>query len=118
MSSPVVHWEIGGPNAEKLQSFYADLFGWSITPAGPEYWLVGPDGGGMGGGIIQTFGDMPAHVTIYIQVEDLAAALERAAELGGRMVKPPEPIPGVGSFALFEDPAGNVIGLMKMEPQA
>ena len=45
---------------------------------------------------------MPAYVTIYVAVEDL----------GGTSLVPPTPIPGVGSFALFQDPEGNTIGIL------
>jgi len=112
MAHPVIHWEIGGKNGERLSTFYSHLFGWHSSPAEAGYWLVPPQVGGIGGGIMSVEGDVPPHVTLYVSVEDLAATLDRAVELGGRIVRTPTPIPGVGSFALFEDPEGNVIGLM------
>jgi len=113
MASPVVHWEIGGRDAAKLEAFYSKLFGWNINTENPEYGMVDPGSdGGIGGGIMQAHGDVPPYVTIYVHVEDLAASLAKAGELGGVTIKPPEPIPGVGSFALFQDPEGNVIGLL------
>jgi predicted enzyme related to lactoylglutathione lyase len=56
---------------------------------------------------------MPPYVTIYVAVDDLETALAHAEELGGKPALPPTPIPGVGAFALFQDPAGNLIGLMR-----
>jgi predicted enzyme related to lactoylglutathione lyase len=35
MGAPVVHFEIYGKDASKLQSFYADLFGWEIHADNP-----------------------------------------------------------------------------------
>jgi len=39
-----------------LREFYAKAFGWTITDAGPNYCLVQPADGGLGGGIMQTSG--------------------------------------------------------------
>jgi len=52
-------------------------------------------------------------VTIYVSVDDLRASLERAEELGGKKVVEPMPIPGVGTFAMFQDPDGVMIGLFE-----
>lgn len=114
MAHPVIHFEIGGREAEKLQHFYADLFGWTTTPAGPGYWLVAPEDGGIGGGFMQTHGDMPPYVTVYVSVENLEETLQKAAELGGRILVQPTPIPGMGSFALFQDIEDNIVGLLRM----
>jgi predicted enzyme related to lactoylglutathione lyase len=56
---------------------------------------------------------MPSYLTIYVLVDDLQASLDKAQSLGGKTVVPPTPIPNVGSFALFTDPEGHVIGLFK-----
>nr|WP_241999347.1 MULTISPECIES: VOC family protein [Kribbella] len=97
-----------------MTSFYSELFGWQLQPAGPEYSLVpaGEDGVGIGGGLLQTVGEMPPYVTVYVAVDDLAAMLGRAGELGGKTVVEPTTIPGVGQFAMFADPDGNIIGLL------
>jgi len=36
MSNPVIHFEIGGRDAERLTSFYRELFDWQLQPAGPD----------------------------------------------------------------------------------
>jgi predicted enzyme related to lactoylglutathione lyase len=69
MTSPVIHFEIGGRDLGRMTSFYGELFGWRMQPAGPEYSLV------------------PA----------------------------PTDVPGVGQFAMFSDPDGNVVGLMHQD---
>jgi predicted enzyme related to lactoylglutathione lyase len=114
MSHPVVHWEIGGRDPERLQAFYADLFGWKIDSKNPEYGLV-ETGDGIGGGIMRNPAGAPTHVTVYVQVDSLEAALDRVAELGGEALAGPTPIENVGAFALFRDPEGNIIGLLRME---
>ena len=41
------------------------------------------------------------------------ASLDNAVALGGKALVPPTPIPGIGHFAMFSDPAGNNIGMFK-----
>lgn len=36
MPNPVTWFEIIGRDAEKLQSFYKDVFDWKMTPPGPK----------------------------------------------------------------------------------
>jgi predicted enzyme related to lactoylglutathione lyase len=113
MGDPVVHWEIMGKDAPKLHKFYSDLFGWSIKADNPMgYGLIaGPDAGGVGGGIGS--GDGTTYVTIYVKVNDLQAYLGKVERLGGKTVVPPTEIPGMVTFALFSDPDGNHVGLIK-----
>ena len=113
MASPVVHWEIGAADTEKVGTFYKELFDWQITAAGPEYSLVAGVDGGIGGGILQVGGHVPPYLTFYVQVEELEPALRRAVELGGGEVVPPTVIPGIGRFAMIDDPEGHTVGLLE-----
>ena len=113
MTHAVVHFEIAGKDGEGLASFYRSLFGWDIEGGGPGYWLVAQQDGGIGGGLMQTGGDIPSYVTVYVQTDDLEASLGRAVELGGAVVVKRTEIPGAGSFAMFQDPDGNMIGLFE-----
>ena len=112
MTHSVIHFEIGGPDGPALHDFYHRMFDWKVQEGGPDYWLLDPGGEGIGGGVLQTSREMPPYVTVYVAVDDLDQALERAERLGGARVVPPMEIPGVGAFAMFRDPAGNVVGLM------
>ncbi|MBI2913946.1 MAG: VOC family protein [Chloroflexi bacterium] len=115
MAHPVVHFEIAGKDGKKLQEFYGKLFDWKIDVSAEmgDYGLVEASEGGIGGGIFQAQAGMPAYVTIYVSVDDLQAYLDKAASLGGKAIVPPTPIPGVGAFAMFHDPEGNLVGLFK-----
>jgi len=113
MASPVVHWEIGATDADKLGTFYQELFDWQVTPAGPEYFLVAGADGGIGGGILQLSGEVPPYLAFYVQVEDLEAALHHAVELGAGQVVPPMTLPGIGRFAMIADLEGHTVGLLE-----
>jgi uncharacterized protein len=101
-----------GTRRRGAQVFYGDLIDWEIQPAGPEYWLLRSDGEGIGGGLLRTRAELPSYVTVYVAVQDLRATLDRATVLGGKPVVEPTDIPGIGQFAMFSDPEGNLIGLL------
>jgi predicted enzyme related to lactoylglutathione lyase len=115
---PVVHFEFGGTDGSALAGFYGKLFGWDVQDGGPDYWLLQTGGEGIAGGVLQTAAGMPPYVTVYISVEDLDAFLSAAEALGASRIVGPTPIPGVGAFAMFRDPEGNVVGLMREDAGA
>jgi predicted enzyme related to lactoylglutathione lyase len=112
-SNPVTWFEILGKDGAALQKFYADLFGWNIDAANPmNYGMTQGQDGGIGGGIAASQ-DGNSMVTVYISVDDLQAALDKAKSLGGEIVMPPMDVPNGPKIAQFKDPQGNLIGLMK-----
>ena len=110
MAAPVVHFEIHGKDGKQLQDFYTKLFSWKVDANNPmQYGMV--EGGGIGGGI--TKDDDGSMVTVYVEVPDLQASLQKAESLGGKTTQPPDQVPGGPMIAQFKDPAGNTIGLIK-----
>ncbi len=114
MGAPVIHFEIMGGEGNQLETFYGELFGWKIDSDNPmKYGMVDTEGGpgGINGGVgPATHGGK--RVSIYAQVSDLQAALDKAEQLGGKTMLPPTEVPGGPKLAMFADPAGNVIGLL------
>ncbi|WP_157987557.1 VOC family protein [Jiangella endophytica] len=119
MTHTVVHFEIGAENAGRLAAFYHALFGWTFDRTDPAYPVVADTDGGVGGGIMQLPADVAPYVTVYVSVDDLAAMLHRAEDLGGSTVVKPTKIRDMGEFAMFTDPEGHVVGLFAAdEPPA
>jgi uncharacterized protein len=116
MPNPVVHFEIHAVDGDQLHQFYGDLFGWQIQPM-PElhYGLIDTqtDGRGIGGGISSTG---TARTIVYVEVDDLQATLDQAEQLGAKTLMPVTEIPNVVTLAIFEDPQGNQVGLIKSKP--
>jgi predicted enzyme related to lactoylglutathione lyase len=113
--NPVVHFEITGRDGERLQAFYRDLFGWSVDADNPMgYGMVDTGTGerGIPGGIGATQEPGRGWVTVYVEVEDLGAALAGAERLGGKRLAGPMDVPGGPKLALFADPEGHTIGLV------
>jgi predicted enzyme related to lactoylglutathione lyase len=108
----VVHFEVGAADPERARRFYEDLFGWKIMTDASGYGLVdtGSDDLGIRVGVMPS-GGRPSWVTVYVALENLEESLTRAEELGGRRLMGPTPLGEAGSFALFNDPEGNMIGL-------
>jgi predicted enzyme related to lactoylglutathione lyase len=118
MGQPVVHFEIGCRDLAKTQDFYARLFDWQMQPYGPAAMISTGNGAGIQGHINALGHEPHNYVTVYVQVDDLQASLDRAAQLGGKMIVPPTEVPGMGHFAWLADPEGNHIGLWKPVPRA
>lgn len=114
MGLPVVHFEIHGEDSNAIAAFYSSVFEWTINANNPlNYGLVDTDaeGKGIGGGICHS--NMAPAVLIYIQVDDPQLYLDKVEAAGGQTVVPVTEIPGAVTMAIFEDPAGNRIGLVK-----
>ncbi len=116
MGNPVVHFEVVGRDAQALQSFYKDAFDWQIQPAVPSYAMALPGGeDGINGGIGATPDGSAGHVTFYVEVPDLEATLSKIESLGGSTVMGPEDVPEGPTIAMFADPEGHLVGLIKAE---
>ena len=124
MGQPVVHFEVVGRDGAALQSFYAQAFGWNIdanNPMGygivPREGNLSPEGIGIGGGIAQAPDGYPGHLTFYVEVPDVEAALANIESLGGtRMMGPDEVMEGL-VVGMFNDPEGHTVGLVQATPQ-
>jgi predicted enzyme related to lactoylglutathione lyase len=122
MGQPVVHFEVIGQDGDKLRHYYSELFGWEINADNEMgYGMVSregnlsPDGIGIGGGIAGGPPGYDGHVTFYVAVPDVEAALQKAESLGGTRVMGPETIMDSMVLGQFKDPEGHVIGLVNPE---
>jgi uncharacterized protein len=113
MAHAVVHFEIGGPDHQELAEFYAGLLGWSLRPVpGADYILIDTrSGAGVSGGVHPSPDDAGS-VTFYIEADDLQAVLDKVNLLGGKTITPITDLPGMVTYARFEDPDGLVVGLV------
>jgi predicted enzyme related to lactoylglutathione lyase len=112
--NPVVHFEIIGNDGPTLQKFYDDLFGWNVDANNEfQYGMVSAQGDkGIGGGIGADMGG-GQRVSIYVEVDDPQAYLDKVEQLGGKTIMPPATIMDGVTIAMFTDPEGNVTGLVK-----
>ena len=112
--------ELLTPNPAAVTQFYADVFGWSANTMempGMEYTVFSVDGGSENGiaGAMSPPMEMPSVWIVYFNVDDVAATVARARELGATVIMEPTPTPGVGTLAALADPQGAMFSLMTPE---
>jgi predicted enzyme related to lactoylglutathione lyase len=117
MGNPVVHREMMSKEPAKVSAFYEKLFDWKIKHI-PEmnYRMVETGGeGGINGGILKPDrdGPWPGNMLFYVSVDDLAAYRKKVVAAGGKIHVEEQEVPGMGSFSLFTDPEGRMMGLWK-----
>ena len=127
----VVHFEIQAKDADRIQKFYQDVFGWEITTAGADYgdYRMVKTGDpmpkdmasiGINGGITSRMGDAPmdqqlpvnAFVCI-IGVEDVDAIISKITNSGGSIAVDKMDVPKVGKLAYAKDPEGTLFGVLQ-----
>jgi len=118
MGNPIVHWELMVTDLDKGKAFYSAVFDWKFDESTyPGYTLI-DTGSQPGGGMLAKPETAPAcALSTYFAVDDLEAALSRAAQAGATVVMPATAIEGVGLWAMFADPDGIPIALLQPEGQ-
>ncbi len=120
----VVHFEIPADDLDRARSFYGSIFGWDLQTMpmeGGEYTVamttpvdqdtqLPTEPGAINGGLVPRDESTPTPV-ITIDVDAIDEALTQIEASGGTTVTPRTAIPGMGAFAYFKDPEGNVLGL-------
>jgi hypothetical protein len=121
MNGRVVHFEVPFDDADRARQFYADVFGWQISPM-PEmqYNIVstGPvsdqgmpsEPGYIGGGMAQRQAPLSAPV-ITIEVDDIDASVNAIEKNGGAALGEKMAVGEMGFAAYFTDSEGNLMGL-------
>lgn len=121
---PFIWYELMTTDVEAASAFYHQVFGWEGRPSGVpgiDYTLLaaaGRDVGGVfamaadacGGGAAPS--DMRPCWLGYIGSPDVDEDARRIVAAGGRVLREPTDIPGVGRFAVVADPHGAVFQVM------
>lgn len=114
MGNPVTHWQIISKDPEGAAGLYRELFGWEIDDTNAlNYRMVDTrsDGKGVPGGIWPSPPEGHALVQLFVEVEDVDAALKKAAELGVAVVMPKQVLPDGDEMAIIHDSFGITFGL-------
>ena len=121
----VVHFEIPADDLDRAKNFYSSVFGWKLDtmpmPGGGEYTSVvttavdeqtqmPTEPGAINGGMFKRDENLTSPV-LTIDVDAIDDALAQVESSGGTVVAPRVAIEGMGAFAYFKDPEGNIVGL-------
>ena len=127
--SKVVHFEIPADDIDRAKNFYGSVFGWELqtmpmnegeytsvkTTDVDEQTQLPTEPGAINGGMFVRDERLTTPV-ITIDVDGIDDALKQIEDEGGSTVTPRTAIPGMGAFAYFKDPEGNVMGLWETTP--
>ena len=112
MPHPVVHVEIRSQDPDATRRFFGELFGWKVASEGayPGYTFIDTGAEGLPYTAISPRQNAEDEVLFFVGVEDVAATLKRAEELGGTIVQPAQEVPGT-TFGVLADAHGHRVGV-------
>src|SRR3954468_19442966 len=105
MTRPVVHLELHTPDGAGACAFYAELCGWRSQEIA-SYQALGT-GPNVSGGVVECEVGRPLWLP-YVEVPSIAAATDRAGELGAHVLLSPREGP-TGWRSVISAPAGGEI---------
>ena len=109
---------------KKALAFYEKVFGYTHdampmqSPGGGHgtYYVLKKGDAGRGGIMKCPMPGVPSHWLPYAAVNDCDASLAQAKKLGAKEMVPATDIPNIGRFAVFTDPLGAALAVMKPNP--
>jgi predicted enzyme related to lactoylglutathione lyase len=118
VNGKICYIEIPTNDVDKSAAFYTEAFGWQVRTRGDGERAFDDATGAVSGTWVKNRPIMrdPGMVT-YVMVDSISETSRKIAERGGEIVTGETPIGGGASFALFRDPAGNVLGLYQEPPR-
>lgn len=117
---PITHIEISAQDRRVSADFYATVFGWEVNHMDEmQYSMLGTGNQGLAAGLNPVSEQNPAGtILLYIATDDVEGTLAKIEAAGGKTLMPIYEIPTVGWMAMFQDPGGNTLALMKWMPPA
>ena len=136
-SNPVVHFEMGYNDRERIKKFYSEVFGWTMQQMGSEMgnYVIAQTTetddkgmvktpGAINGGFYQKTKNPLSHApSVVISVPDIHKAMRSVVAAGGKILggmnekgehtMQPSMIPGVGLWISIEDTEGNRVSLLQ-----
>ena len=109
-ATPIVFFDIAGPDFSEQAGFYSKVFNWDIDRDGKVSVPVHNSPTGLTGQIRTD----PREAMLYMGVEDISEALAKVETHGGQTTVPRFEVPGTVILGLFTDPAGNRMGLVEI----
>jgi predicted enzyme related to lactoylglutathione lyase len=119
----VEHFDFVFDDSNRAQTFYKDVFGWSMQKnesENPEmeYWHFETNdlngNKGITGGMMKR--QSPDHSIInYITVSSINEYVSKIERSGGKIKIPRTEIPGMGYISIFTDTENNTLGLFELK---
>lgn len=114
----IVHVELPCSDVARAKAFYGDIFGWTFEDVPDMDYTLFQPAGGPGGGLFVPEEFNPGGSLNYLLVDSIDETTAKIEAAGGKVLVPKAEVPGMGWFAIFQDPEGNAMALWKAAPQA
>ena len=135
--NPVVHFEMGYNDADRMSKFYETAFGWKTNQLGPEMGgyvtaqtaetdenRIVQAKGAINGGFYKKTDDPSSQApSIVISVDDIQASIKAVQDAGGTILGgmnehgehtlEPTMIPGIGLYISAQDTEGNRFSILQ-----
>lgn len=110
----ITHVDIPVSDAARAKEFYGTLFGWSIEdiPGFEDYPMWQAPNKISGGGLAPR-DESFTQPRSYVEVDSIDDTLELVQGKGGKVVAAKQPITETSWWAVFEDPDGNLVGIVE-----
>ena len=114
--------ELQTDQPDAVIQFYRETVGWEFRaekmPSGGTYW-IGLAAGKPVCGVLELISKSEPRKTnrwvTYVHVNELESAINKIESLGGKLIRAPWVVPGVGRVAWLQDPCGAEIGWVTPE---
>ena len=108
----VNHVEFEVTNLKRAAKFYRSVLGFRVRIMPKMNYAMWQAEKGTGGGFSKVKHVKHGSTTAVFHVKDIDSHLMKAKKMGGRVRQKKGPLPGgMGYYAAFRDPFGNLIGL-------
>jgi predicted enzyme related to lactoylglutathione lyase len=110
-----ISWtELATSDPDKAGPFYAEVFGYTLTPFGPDgSYTVFTKGETQIAGMMKVPAEqMRPNWAIYFNTDDPDEVTKKVKTAGGQAYLEPQDMPGVGRIAVLADPQGAAFGVI------
>ncbi len=135
--NPVVHFEMGYNDRDRMVKFYSEVFGWKGQQMGPEMGnyvvaqttetdskgMVQKPGNINGGFYKKTENPLSHAPSVVVSVDNIHESMKKVEAEGGKILgamdqsgknsMEPQEIPGVGLWISFQDSEGNRVSMLQ-----
>jgi hypothetical protein len=115
--------ELATHDTEAAKAFYSAVFGWvpETSDMNGMAYTQFKHGNHTAAGMMQItedWGPVPSHWSPYFTVADADATAEKVTANGGKLLMPPQDIPGIGRFSVLDDPQGAKASFIQLAPMS
>lgn len=114
----IVHFEIPADDVKRAKKFYTELLGWKFEEVPGGYWLITTSGEKAVDGGMMKRQNPQQQITNYIDVPSADEYAAKVETLGGKVVVPKMPVPGMGYFVVCLDTENNIFALWETDKNA